>query len=482
MDLMHEKDILSKNLMKADEQSKVQVELVTRHKNQAENLGKDLQRWKSDLQVKQHRTHELDRQREKYAAELSTAKARCEDAAEELKARDSQMALLKKAIADVKVKLGQQKNLYETVRSDKNLYSKNYIESLDEISEMRKKFKVMNHQIEQLKEEIKEKDKALVSEHTEYQSISRDTEKFTDNLKKHQKATTRSHQVVEQQQGEIKKLESTIQEAESERQNQRKEFEAVISERNILGTQLVRRNEELALLYEKIKIQESTLKKGEIQYKLRQDDVKKQKDAIGRLKQDLYISQQEAESADDLKKEVYHLQRELLQERTKVKALSEELENPMNVHRWRKLEGSDPAMYELIQKVRALQKRLISKTEEAVEKDLAIQEKEKLYLEMNNLLAKQPGPEIVEEVGKQQQSLKEKTKQMKAMAAELNMYHAQLNDYKDEIERLTKELQDTKRRYFEHKHREQLVKDTSTHAGRPDNTGASVAQVSQSRS
>merc|ERR1712014_478351 len=95
-------------------------------------------------------------------------------------------------------------------------------------------------------------------------------------------------------------------------------------------------------------------------------------------------------------------------------------------------------------------------------KGLAIQEKEKLYLEMNNLLAKQPGPEIVEEVGKHQQSLREKTKQMKAMAAELNMYHAQLNDYKDEIERLTKELQVTKRRYFEHRHREQLVKDTST--------------------
>ena len=37
----------------------------------------------------------------------------------------------------------------------------------------------------------------------------------------------------------------------------------VISERDILGTQLVRRNDELALLYEKIKIQQSTLNKGE---------------------------------------------------------------------------------------------------------------------------------------------------------------------------------------------------------------------------
>lgn len=47
-----------------------------------------------------------------------------------------------------------------------------------------------------------------------------------------------------------------------------------------------------------------------------------------------------------------------------MKALSEELENPMNVHRWRKLEGSDPTTFEMIQKIHTLQKRLISKTEE----------------------------------------------------------------------------------------------------------------------
>merc|ERR1712031_137302 len=114
---------------------------------------------------------------------------------------------------------------------------------------------------------------------------------------------------------------------------------------------------------------------------------------------------------DDIKREVFQLQRDLLRERTKVKALSEELENPMNIHRWRKLEGLDPGPFEVVQKVKTLQKRLISKTEEAVEKDLAIQEKEKLYLEMRSLLSKQPGPEVVEEVTRQQQSLKEKTKQ-----------------------------------------------------------------------
>lgn len=38
------------------------------------------------------------------------------------------------------------------------------------------------------------------------------------------------------------------------------------------------------------------------------------------------------------RQEVYHMQKELLKERTRCRALEEELENPMNVHRWRKLE------------------------------------------------------------------------------------------------------------------------------------------------
>merc|ERR1712187_357175 len=200
---------------------------------------------------KLHRIHELDKQREKYATELQTAKQRCEDAQEELRGRDVQMGQLKRSIADVRAKLGQQKNLYEAVRTDKNLYSKNLVESLEEISEMRKKFKTMYLQIEQLKEEIKEKDKALITEHFEHQFISKETEKIRDNLERLNQMQKKSQKMVEFNQQEIKKLESTIQEAEVERQNQRKEFEAVTSERNILGTQRIRRNVELDLLYEK---------------------------------------------------------------------------------------------------------------------------------------------------------------------------------------------------------------------------------------
>lgn len=41
----------------------------------------------------------------------------------------------------------QQQNLYEAVRSDRNLYSKNLREALEEIAELRMKFKRMTQQI-----------------------------------------------------------------------------------------------------------------------------------------------------------------------------------------------------------------------------------------------------------------------------------------------------------------------------------------------
>merc|ERR1719329_898525 len=260
VDLVHERNILNKNVMKAHDRTKDQVDLVKRHEGQANTLAKDLQRWKTELQLKLFRIHELDKVREKYASELGIAKTRYEIACEELKNRDNHMAQLKKSITDLKARLSQQKNLYEAVRTDKNLYSKNLTEAT---------------------EEIKEKDKQLITEHFEHQFISKESDKTKENLEKHSKQQKRLQQVVDLQQHEIKKLEATIQEAEVERQNQRKEYEGVSSERNILATQLIRRNEELALLYEKIKIQESTLKKGESQYRNRLEEIKKQKDAIG---------------------------------------------------------------------------------------------------------------------------------------------------------------------------------------------------------
>ena len=54
--------------------------------------------------------------------------------------------------------------------------------------------------------------------------------------------------------------------------------------------------------------------------------------------------------------------------RSKIKALSDEQETTLNVHRWRNLESSDPQCFEMINKIQSIQKRIISKNQEIVDK------------------------------------------------------------------------------------------------------------------
>jgi chromosome segregation ATPase len=83
---------------------------------------------------------------------------------EEVKMKELQIFDLKKKITEAETKLKQQQNLYEAVRSDRNLYSKNLIEAQDEITEMKRKLKIMNHQIEQLKQEISSKESGKIKD------------------------------------------------------------------------------------------------------------------------------------------------------------------------------------------------------------------------------------------------------------------------------------------------------------------------------
>ncbi len=81
------------------------------------------------------------------------------------------MVELQKKIAEAETRMRQQQALYEAVRADRNLYSKNLIEAQDEISENRRKFKTMQHHNDQLKEEIAAKDLALVKEHFDHMKV-----------------------------------------------------------------------------------------------------------------------------------------------------------------------------------------------------------------------------------------------------------------------------------------------------------------------
>jgi uncharacterized coiled-coil DUF342 family protein len=92
----------------------------------------------------------------------------------------------------------------------------------------------------------------------------------------------------------------------------------------------------------------------------------------------------------DLRAEIHNLTRELTESRLKVKALSEEIEKPMNIHRWRKLEATDSSTFDMMTKIQSIQKRLIAKTEEVRSKEGQLEQRESELKSLQEVLKRQP--------------------------------------------------------------------------------------------
>ena len=78
------------------------------------------------------------------------------------------------------------------------------------------------------------------------------------------------------------------------------------------------------------------------------------------------------------------------------------------------------------EKIKTLQKRLIYKTEQVVEKEVLSHQKEKQIEEIREIMKRQPGLEVAEKLSILQKNLNSKTRKMKEYAGEINMYQAKV--------------------------------------------------------
>lgn len=281
----------------------------------------------------------LEKEKEKYGKQAAQINSKFLHSQEEIKLKDNLISEFQKKNIETETKLKQQQNLYEAVRSDRNLYSKNLSETQDEIAEIKRRYRIVNHQISQLKEEIDAKEVALAKEHFEHKKKDKTIEEQSRILEKNRKDIEDKEEKIKNFVGEISKLHCIIRDSEIQRQKLKEEYELVVAERDILGTQLIRRNDESALLYEKIKIQQQTLAKGEQQYRERLSDIELLKYKISDLMRELKLFRKSVGKIPSLTTEIHNKQNQLIEEKLKVKALSEELENPLNEDRCRKLQG-----------------------------------------------------------------------------------------------------------------------------------------------
>ncbi|CAF3606221.1 unnamed protein product [Rotaria sp. Silwood1] len=457
--LIRERETLNKTCQKLITNNRKQIDQMKMVEQSKTTLEQDVKIYKEEVQKQQKIILQIEKERDRYINDASNLTNEVVLLMDEVKKRETESSGPKQKIKELQSQLKEVQKLNETMVFERSLYLKNSTEYRDEIDDKKRKLKMTSHQVDQLKDQMQDREKALVHTQDERDNITKEKNQLIFTVEHLNNELKKREQAYKIEQIAFENLNKKLTNANEKYEKQIKQLQQVIAERNILGSQLVRRNDELALLYEKLKIQQSVLNSGELQYKTCLEDIRILKLELKKVRHEKSNLLDKLSNTDELKRELFHCQRELIRERTRCHALEEELQNPINIHRWRKLKGSDPSTFELIQKIQLLQKRLIQKTEEIVQKELLIQEREMSHAALKRILARQSDAEVTKQLSVYQETLKANTRQLKSLIGEVNMYESQIDEFKNEVNKLNRQLAELRQKYLLQKKKESMEKE-----------------------
>merc|ERR1719378_1476928 len=316
---------------------------------------------------------------------------------------------------------------YEVVKNERNKYVAQIQKSSQHLSEMKEKLKILQNEVEILRMESAFKDKQL-------QKVKQDAvrlEVVHDQLQNEKTRITGKgaalNEQVEQYVIEIDKLNGIINSIEKEMVILRRKYEQAVETRNFTGIQLIDRNDELCILWEKSNIQEKLMKKGEDGMLTKSEDIRALRIELGEVQRQLLVVQKKIPEVPKLVDEVVRLREQVSSVRKRADELSKELENPnSSVRRWRKLGGEDLDADSLRKKIQDLEERLNDKKEALLEKELILEEVTALSekLRQQAVEGRQGTMELSQKVNIFQARIKEVTRKMMSTVSELSMYQA----------------------------------------------------------
>ena len=442
-DMEREKEVLGKGLLKQGDKAKGAAAAVTAQQGMRRSLEAEVAGYVATLRRLRAEVDSLQETRLRLAAEADAAAQAFFAAAEGVKLQELQVAALEKRLSEGQTKLGQQQRLYDEVKADRNDYSKQLVVAHAEIAEMKRLFKDTSRRVEALKEDITAKDQALVKFHFEHHRVDTEKETLRGEVARVQKQMQACEHIVANQEAETGKLTTIASEAEAEFTRQRKELDAVKGERALLLQQLEKRDIELSELYGKLQAQKSILSNGAASYARRAAERDAMAAKVASRKGELLLMTTQLSDTRALELECLKLESDLQKEKAKIRALTEELERPINIHRWRALEDRDPEKWALIQRTHSLQRRVLEARDELRARDEALRAAEAEFAALRGHLAKMPRGEegAADAVASLQSKLKDKARQAKALEADLDAQRALCADFQREIARVEEGLE-----------------------------------------
>lgn len=365
-------------------------------------------------------------EREAAARDAAKSARMVKEAHEELKVKELVIIDLSKKHAEIGFRLREFSKLYDVVKADRNKYVNQIAASAQALAEIKEKIKILQNEVEILRAESVAKDRALLKERMERSSAFSVRDALRAEQNKHMASEKKKKVEVQQLAAETDNLNAMVNGIEKEMLKLKIQYEHVVEERNYTGIQLIDRNDELCILYEKSNLQQTVLKKGEVDIRKREEELRTLDLQVAELCREIEVARRQLPCIPKLEQEIVLLQTQLEEESILAERLSSDLEAPENSRRWRKLGGQDPEPEDLAAKLQVLEERVNDKKEQLLEKDLVLEEVSNLAnrLRVQAFEGREDTLNVAKRVNEYQARIKGMTRRMMATVSELSMYQA----------------------------------------------------------
>lgn len=438
--LLRDMIILERKRDLSEKNSNTMIDLIYSNENNLKTLQHDLGMLQNSAREHQNEIQDLQKRNQKHLVETKTATERVETILVQLAEEEAKIRTIQNELENSEIILKQKQQVCETLKNECNVRSKVLLLKHEEIEKLKKEYNVINRQINQIKIDITNIENELVTEHFNHHHAIDDKNRLCSNIEGARRHIEDLDKELDMHNKEIIQLNQSISLVDSECDKFVKDYGTIIGYRDSIDNILLRKNEDLEKIQEKIKIQQSMLQHSANEYKEQMNVISKAMEKLKRLGNQKSALEQEAIIFDELVIKCRSLESEVQIEVNKSIALKEELGRPFNIHRWKTLELQHPEKFEKIQKIQKLQRHVIGTSENIVEIERALREAESSCLEIKRNYDRQLEiTEITQQVTMYEGLLEEKHTQMRNIDIDLNLTKKEVEEVRESLKDLDAE-------------------------------------------
>lgn len=353
----------------------------------------------------------------------------------------SQLAQLQRARADMDA-------IYQIVKTENNKFTSQIGAVAQREGDMREKIKVLYNEIEIMRASIVEKNVKIARQATlnGLALASRDSLRVESG-----QVQLRSEDLLGAKKSAFndnKNLLDVLTAVEASTQQTMQDCENAVRDRDETSSRLQDRQAEVSAVYEKLQAFAAFGRTADMTLNTRDEELRFLRLERAELQRVIEMLRARLPEKRKLEQDLTTLQMELLTVQREVLTMETSLSQPTNTQRWRQLGGADGDGDGLVQKIEDLERRLAVKEATALERDLVLAETTKLTERVRKQVeaGRSDTLTVNKAVQDYQSRVREITRKMMALIAELSMQQAASMQLQQTVYDRTRELEDAMER------------------------------------